>query len=91
MKTDEFNHKDYNEHFQLITTSKLAEVAQIREAFRKKRELEKIFVEKIKQFEEETGLAIDMIKYQRDITLPIRGPRYTSLSIIITAEEDRKE
>jgi hypothetical protein len=74
--------------FELITTRSVGkEVAKIREAFAKKRELEKIIVKLIKEYECETGLAIDMIKYQRDITLPIKGARYTDLSIIISPEE----
>lgn len=78
--------------FDIITTHNIPEVETIREAFKKKRELEKHIAKLIKDYEEETGLAIDMIKYQRDITLPIRGARYTALSILITAEEpDRKE
>lgn len=73
--------------FDLITTHRIPEVKQIQEAFEKKRLLEKKIVDLIREYEDETGLAIDMIKYQRDITLPIKGPRYTALSIIMTSEE----
>lgn len=61
-------------------------VKHIQEAFRKKRELEKDIVSLIRQYEEETGLAIDSIKYQRDITIPVRSARYTDLSIIISSD-----
>ena len=73
--------------FEIITTNRIPEVKQIQEAFEKKRDLEKHIAELIRKYEDETGLAIDMIKYQRDVTLPIRGPRYTSLSVVISSEE----
>jgi hypothetical protein len=79
------------ETFHLLETKdvqQLPEVASIRRAFQKKHELEKQIVQLIKDYERDSGLAIDMIKYQRDITLPIRGPRYTSLSIIITSDDE---
>lgn len=63
-------------------------VKQIQEAFAKKRQLQKSIQTLIKEFEVETGLAIDCIKYQRDITLPIVGPKYTDLTIIINSEID---
>lgn len=62
-------------------------VKEIQDAFKKKRELEKAIVTLIKNFEIETGLAIDAIKYQRDITLPITSPKYTDLTILVSAEE----
>ena len=74
--------------FELITESRIEGVRKLREAFEKKRELEKQICSMIRQFEDETGLAIDMIKYQRDITLPIVGPKYTDLSIVMTTEEN---
>ena len=75
--------------FELITTSSVGkEVKQIKYAFDKKHVLEKEISKLIKDYEQETGFAIDMIKYQRDITIPIKGPKYTDLSIIITAEEN---
>lgn len=61
-------------------------VREIQIAFDKKRELEKEIVRLIRQYEEVTGLAIDSIKYQRDITLPIRSAKYTDLTIIISPE-----
>lgn len=73
--------------FHIITTGHVEEVGQIREAFRKKHALEKVIARLIKDYEDETGLSIDMIHYQRDITLPIRGSHYTSLNIIISPEE----
>lgn len=62
-------------------------VKEIQIAFQKKRELEKEIVKLIRNYEDETGLAIDQIKYQRDITLPIRSPKYTDLTILISSEE----
>lgn len=79
---------DDNSRFEMITTQNVGKaVKSIQEAFNKKRDLEKQIVKLIKDYENETGLAIDMIKYQRDITLPVHGPRYTDLTIIITPEE----
>lgn len=63
-------------------------VKHIQEAFEKKRILQKTVQKLIVQFEDETGLAIDSIHYQRDITLPIVGPKYTDLTIIINQEVD---
>lgn len=74
-------------HFELITQSKI-DIRRLREAFKKKAELEKAIVRMIKDFEQDTGLAIDMVRYQRDITIPIVGSKYTDLSIVITPEED---
>jgi hypothetical protein len=78
---------DYKVHTQDVSKYTKA----IQAAFEKKRELEKRIVRLIKDFEIETGLAIDTIKYQRDITLPIRGPKYTDLTILVAAEEDLDE
>lgn len=77
--------------FEIITTNRIPEVKQIQEAFARKRELEKQIADLIRQYEDETGLAIDMIKYQRDITLPIRGSLYTNLSIVIQSDEFEQE
>lgn len=74
--------------FEIITTRSVGgAVTRIKEAFQKKHILEKRIAQMIKDYEEETGLKIDMIKYQRDITLPVRDSSYTALSIIITSEE----
>lgn len=74
--------------FELITTRSVGkEVLKIREAFDKKRSLEQEITKLIKQYESETGLAIDMIRYQRDITIPVKGSYYTDLTIVITPEE----
>ena len=73
--------------FDLITTNRIPEVKQIKAAFEKKKILEKQIAQLIRLYEDETGLAIDSIHYQRDITLPIKSPDYTNLSIIISAEE----
>ena len=61
-------------------------VEAIRRAFERKRELEKEIVLLIREYEEATGLAIDSIKYQRDITIPVRSARYTDLTIVISPE-----
>lgn len=61
-------------------------IQAIKEAFAKKRVLEKQIVKLIVDFEDETGLAIDSVKYQRDITLPINSPKYTDLTIVISPE-----
>lgn len=77
-----------DDRFKIITTQSVGKaVKEIQLAFAKKRLLEKQITKLIKDYENETGLAIDMIKYQRDITLPVHGPRYTDLTIIITPEE----
>jgi arginyl-tRNA synthetase len=74
--------------FELVQTKDVGKaVSQIKEAFDKKHILEKSIAKLIKDYEEGTGFAIDMIKYQRDITLPVRGSHYTSLNIIIQVEE----
>lgn len=74
--------------FELLRTKEVhKEVQQIRDAFAAKHKLEKHISELIKDYEANYGLAIDMIHYQRDITLPIKGSRYTALNVIITAEE----
>lgn len=76
------------EQFELLTTRSVGrEVKKIKEAFDKKHELEKVISKMIKDYEADTGFAIDMIHYQRDITIPIRGSRYTDLTIVILAEE----
>jgi hypothetical protein len=62
-------------------------VKEIQLAFQKKRLLEQTIANLIREYEDQTGLAIDMIKYQRDITLPIRGPRYTDLTIVISSDK----
>jgi len=83
---------EHMNQFELVTTRSVGqEVERIRKAFDKKRELEKTIADMITDYEKETGLAIDMIKYQRDITLPIKGSRYTALTILITAEVECKK
>jgi len=80
---DMFDAKEYK----LRTKDVGQAVKEIQVAFQKKRELELAIANHIRKFEDETGLAIDVIKYQRDITIPIRGAKYTDLTIIITSEE----
>jgi hypothetical protein len=74
--------------FELITETRIEGVRKLQEAFKKKKELEKTICNMIREFEDQTGLAIDMIKYQRDITLPIVGPKYTDLTIVMTSEDN---
>lgn len=63
------------------------EIARVAQIFQKKRELESHIATEIIKFEDETGLRIDSVHYERDITLPTRGSLYTDLSIVITAED----
>lgn len=72
-------------HFELITQSKI-DIRKLHEAFKKKDELEKQIACMIRKFEDDTGLAIDTVHYQRDITLPIIGPKYTVLNIIMSEQ-----
>lgn len=75
--------------FKLIQTQDVGKaVAHIKDAFDKKHILEKEIAKSISDFEDATGFVIDMIKYQRDITLPSRGSNYTVLNIIIQQVED---
>lgn len=74
--------------FEMLTTRSVGrEVARIKQAFETKHQMEAAIARMIRKWEDETGLAIDMIHYQRDITIPIRGAKYTSLSIVIKPEE----
>lgn len=74
--------------FDIITTTSVGKaIKQVQEAFERKRELEKQMAKLIKDYENSTGLMIDIIHYQRDITLPSRGSTYTDLTIVITPEE----
>ena len=67
-------------------TKARGEIARVAAIFQKKRELESEIAGRILEFEDETGLRVDSLHYQRDITLPTRGSLYTDLSIIITSE-----
>lgn len=73
--------------YDLITTQHLKEVKELHNIFKKKKELEHKIATLIREFEDETGLAIDIVKYQRDITLPLKKPHYLQLSIVLTQEE----
>lgn len=79
------------EQFELLTTRSVGKaVKQIQDAFNKKKVLASTIAKLIKDYEDETGLVIDMIKYQRDITIPIKSKhRYTDLTIIISSEEQK--
>lgn len=63
------------------------EIARVANIFQKKRQLESWIAAEIIKFEDETGLSVDSVHYQRDITLPARGSLYTDLSIVITEGE----
>lgn len=79
-------------HYELLTTGSVGKaVRRIKEAFEKKRKLERLIAKLIREYEDESGLIIDMIKYQRDITLPSRGSQYTDLTIIVSSEEFKEE
>lgn len=78
-------HEDYQVH----DTRYLEEVKQFHDVFRKKRQLEHAIVELIKQFEADTGLAIDIVKYERDITIPIAHKSYyTDLRIVMSSDRN---
>jgi hypothetical protein len=73
--------------YDLINTRTLAEVKELHNIFKKKKELEHRIASLIRDFEDETGMAVDIVKYQRDITLPLKRPHYLGLSIVLTQEE----
>ena len=73
--------------FEIITETKIKDIQHLRDAFKKKKELENLIAKLIMDFEDETGLAIDMVRYQRDMTIPIKGPKYTDLTIIISPQK----
>lgn len=78
-------HTDYEVH----STRYLEEVKQIHNIFKRKRQLEKEISDLILQFENETGIAIDIVKYERDITLPINHKNYyTDLRIVISSDKE---
>lgn len=78
------------EDFEVHSTKYLDEVKQIHDIFRKKRQLEHNIVSLIKQFEADTGVAIDIVKYERDITIPLDHKHYyTDLRIVVMAEENK--
>lgn len=77
-----------NDDYQVHSTQYLEEVKQIHNVFRKKRALEKAVVDLIRQFEIDTGLAIDIIKYERDITIPLKHKHYyTDLKIVMSSDK----
>lgn len=72
----------------LYTTKDVgSEVSVIKYAFDRKHELEREIENLIRKYEDDTGFFIDLIRFQRDITLPIKGPKFTSLNITITTEQ----
>ena len=75
--------------FDVYSTQRLKEVQELHKILKKKEELEHRIAELIRSFEDQTGFAIDIVKYQRDITLPIHKPHYINLSIIISDDELR--
>lgn len=77
------------EDFEVHSTQYLEEVKKVHDIFKKKRQLEHDIVELIKQFEIETGIAIDIVRYERDITMPIHHKSYyTDLRIIVSSDRD---
>lgn len=73
--------------FDIMSTQTLKEVKELHTIFRKKKELEYEIAQLIRKFEDETGFAIDIVKYQRDITLPLKSPHYLNLSILLSQDE----
>lgn len=75
--------------YEIHSTQHLEEVKQIHNIYKKKRELERQIVEMILQFENETGVAIDIVKYERDITIPIAHEHYyTDLRIKVSSDKE---
>ena len=75
--------------YEIHSTKYLAEVKQVHDIFKKKRQLEKDIVDLILAFESETGIAIDIVKYERDITIPIQHNHYyTDLKIVISSDKE---
>jgi hypothetical protein len=68
-------------------TEAKSEIARVASIFNRKKKLENMIAREILEFEEDTGLRIDSVHYQRDITLPTKGSLYTDLSIVITQDE----
>jgi len=75
--------------FDVMTTQYLREIKEFHSILRKKEELENRIKELIIKFEDETGVAVDLVKYQRDITLPLKKHRYIGLTITISGDEDK--
>lgn len=78
-----------SERFELYTTKRLQAVEEIRDMLHKKRELERKIRELIKEFEDNTNMAVDSINYERDITIPLKSSyRYIGLTINMRKEEE---
>ena len=77
------------EDYQVHSTRYLEEVKQIHNIFKKKRQLEQDIANLIRSFEDETGVAIDIVKYERDITIPLDHKHYyTDLRISISSDKE---
>lgn len=75
--------------YEIHSTKYLKEVLQIREIEKKKRQLEKDICDLIRAFEDATGVAIDIVKYERDITLPIAHEHYyTDLKLRLSSDRE---
>lgn len=75
--------------FEVHSTRYLDEVKQIHDIYKKKRQLEHDIVTLIKQFEADTGVAIDIVKYERDITIPSHHKSYyTDLRIVVMSDKE---
>jgi hypothetical protein len=77
-------------NFEVLHTLRFGEVKELRDAFLKKKELEKEIAVLIRQYEDETGVAVDLVKYQRDLTLPTKRKAYITLHIKLSNEELEK-
>lgn len=79
-----------NQNFELLDTKRMKELKDFGEIFKKKRFLERKIADLIREFEEEAGLAVDLVKYQRDLTLPIKANHYITLTVKLSQEELEK-
>ncbi len=73
--------------FEVMHTIKLKGIEKFRNVVRKKEELEKKISSMIRDFEDETGVGVDILKYQRDLTLPLKKKDYITLHIKLSDEE----
>jgi hypothetical protein len=75
--------------YQVHDTQYLEEIKQVHNLFKKKRQLERDIVELILQFEADTGVAINIVRYERDITIPIdHKSYYTDLKILVSSDKE---
>jgi hypothetical protein len=74
--------------YEIHSTKYLEDVKKVHNIFKKKRQLEKQIVDLIREFEQETGIAIEIVRYERDITLGTHPKHYyTDLKISISSDK----